>query len=58
MGEQIKKLSKGNWIAFMRKGRIVIGQIEYFERDVLGYWNYFTDEGSVREDSVLEVRES
>ena len=51
-----EKLNKGDWIAFQRAGKITIGKIEYMKRDILGYWQYITTAGQVREDSVLEVR--
>ena len=47
---------RGAWLRFYQAGRLVIGQVEYVERDLLGYTNYATDQGSVREDAVLEAR--
>lgn len=50
------KAKVGDWIRFYRDARFVIGLVEYVRKDILGYENYETDHGSVREDCVLEIR--
>ena len=47
---------KGDWVSFMQAGKIVIGQVEYERKDILGYYQYFTTIGTVRDDQILEVR--
>ena len=55
MSDKIQRI-KGDWVAFMRSGIIVLGQIEYIRKDILGYSEYVTTIGTVREDYVLETR--
>lgn len=53
------KAAIGNWIRFYRDARLVIGVVQYIEKDITGNygkWEYVTDIGTVREDRVKEVR--
>ena len=57
MSEQ-RVYPKGTWLRFYQAGRFVIGQVEYWRKDVLGYIEYMTDSGTIREDCVSEAREA
>lgn len=50
------KAKPGDWIAFQRESRIVIGEIAYAQERTGGWTYYVTNAGEVREDFVLEVR--
>ena len=50
------KAKPGDWIAFQRESRIVIGEIAYAQERTGGWTYYVTNTGEVREDFVLEVR--
>ena len=47
----------GDWVRFMRGGKLVIGKVEYLEPvyTMIGA-QYHTDVGSVHDEYVLEVR--
>ena len=53
MNETIKV---GSWIRFYQNGKMVIGVVQYLEKDLLGYWNAKTDIGMVDTRYVLEAR--
>lgn len=53
MNETIKI---GSWIRFYQNGRLVVGVVEYLEKDLLGYWTAKTDIGLVDIRYVLETR--
>lgn len=50
------KHKKGDWISFYRNGTIVISEIRYINKNVLGGLEYNTYLGTVSETSILEVR--
>ena len=50
------KAKVGDWVRFYRSAVFVIGEVGYVTKDILGYENYHTDKGCVREDSLLEIR--
>ena len=51
------KAKEGDWVRFYRAGNLVIGVVQYVKMEFC-YEYYQTDTGTVREDSVLEVRQS
>ena len=53
MNETIKV---GSWIRFYQGGFLVIGVVQYIEKDLLGYWIAKTDIGQVDTRYVLEAR--
>ena len=53
MNETIKV---GSWIRFYSDGVLVIGVVQYIEKDLLGYWIAKTDIGPVDTRYVLEAR--
>lgn len=53
MNETIKV---GSWIRFYMGGVLVIGVVQYIEKDLLGYWIAKTDIGTVDTRYVLEAR--
>jgi hypothetical protein len=46
----------GDWIAFMKDGRVVYGRVEYVRRDSIYRWQVVTTSGVVDGESVLERR--
>ena len=47
----------GDWVRFFRNGTLVIGVVEYVRKnDLLQTEDYLTDQGSVHESMILEVR--
>lgn len=50
------KAKAGDWIRFHRYDQLVIGVVEYTIVNVLGFDEYHTNLGPVREGNVLEVR--
>ncbi len=53
MNETIKV---GSWIRFYMNGVLVVGVVQYIEKDILGYWIAKTDIGAVDTRYVLEAR--
>lgn len=53
MNETIKV---GSWIRFYQGGVLVIGVVQYIEKDLLGFWIAKTDIGTVDTRYVLEAR--
>lgn len=56
---QLTFFNKGDWVSFMQGGRIVIGQVEYFEKNKIltpEYDTFFTTAGIVIRDNIFEVR--
>lgn len=49
-------LDIGNWVRFYQRGVLVIGVIEYLEKDNLGVITVSTDIGQVNAKYILEVR--
>lgn len=55
--DESKTTSIGDWVRFMRDGRLCIGEVRYIgERDVIGHIQLITDNGAVDSRSVLETR--
>lgn len=46
----------GSWVRFYSGGVLVIGVVEYLEKDFLGYWIAKTNIGPVDTRYVLEAR--
>jgi len=46
----------GSWVRFYRGGALVVGVVQYLEKDNLGYWIAKTDIGAIDTRYVLEVR--
>lgn len=53
MNETIKV---GSWVRFYNGGVLVIGVVEYLEKDSMGYWIAKTNIGPVDTRYVLEAR--
>jgi hypothetical protein len=53
MNETIKV---GSWIRFYQNGIMVIGVVQYLQKNLQGYWDAKTDIGSVDTRYVLEAR--
>lgn len=49
-------IKAGSWVRFYQGGSMVIGVVQYIEKDLLGYWQAKTDIGSIDFRYVLEVR--
>jgi hypothetical protein len=47
---------KGDWVKFYRGGLLVIGQVDYILKDILGNVFLATDIGEVCTEHVLEKR--
>lgn len=58
MADERKPIVPGDWVRFQQGGILVIGKVEYvLPRKVWERSNTLvTDDGSVHEDDVLEVR--
>lgn len=54
--EKQMNIKVGDWVRFYKDGRLYIGVVEYIRDTILGYKEFQTDIGTVREDYVLEVR--
>lgn len=52
----MSKYTRGDWVSFYRNGLIVIGEVRYVDKDILGEYSYLTDNGAVGERAILEVR--
>jgi hypothetical protein len=50
------KVKIGSWIRFYQSGKLVIGVVQYLEKDLLGYMIAKTDIGPVDVRYVLESR--
>ena len=50
------KVKVGDWVRFYEGGILVIGVVQYIEKDLLGYTIVKTDIGSVDIRYILEVR--
>ena len=50
------KVKEGDWVRFYNSGVLVIGKVEYIEKDIIGKVTLNTDVGAVYLSSVLEVR--
>ena len=56
MKELIMNIKVGDWIRFYQGGVLVIGVVQYVEKDLLGYMIANTDIGPIDSRYVLEVR--
>lgn len=54
--KQNKNVEIGSWVRFYIDGRLVIGVVEYYERNILGHIVYMTDIGTIDERYILESR--
>lgn len=50
------QVKPGDWVRFYQNGQLVIGQVAYVTRQSGGHLFANTDRGSVRIDSIYEVR--
>lgn len=50
------EVNVGDWVRFYQNGIMVIGVVQYVQKDLLGYWVAKTDIGSVDVRYVLEKR--
>lgn len=46
----------GDWVRFYQSGKMVIGVVQYLEKDLLGYMIAKTDIGSCDTRYILEAR--
>jgi hypothetical protein len=46
----------GSWVRFYNNGRLVIGVVQYYDRNILGHIEYMTDIGTIDERYILESR--
>lgn len=49
-------INVGDWIRFYQSGVLVIGVVQYLEKDLLGYMVAKTDIGAVDTRYILEAR--
>lgn len=56
MSEPNKDVEIGSWVRFYQGGTLVIGVVQYLEKDYLGFWKAKTDIGEVDTRQILEVR--
>lgn len=52
----IELIKPGSWVRFYQGGILVIGVVQYLEKDLLGYWIAKTDIGQVDTKYILETR--
>ena len=50
------KVKVGDWVRFYQDGILVIGVVQYMEKDILGYTIAKTEIGSIDIRYILEVR--
>lgn len=51
-----KRYEIGDWVRFYQNGRLVVGIVEYTEKNSSGYLQLHTDIGSVDARYVLEFK--
>ena len=54
--DAVQEVEPGDWIRFYQNGELVIGVVEYIQKDLIGHWQLKTNIGSVDSRYVLEVR--
>lgn len=45
-----------DWVRFYSSGKIVIGEVNYINKNIVSKYTYSTDSGAVGEEYILESR--